>query len=96
MDTPKPGDFPVGSVESRAAMRLQLAKQAERPHLGFISHIPRPWREEDGDKGPKPKDWNEVPRIEQPTWLPGSLTLYVPSGMSEEEARKWFTQIVGS
>lgn len=27
MDTPKPGDFPIGSVESRAAMRLQLVNQ---------------------------------------------------------------------
>jgi hypothetical protein len=29
MGTPKPGDFPLGSVESRAAMRLQLSSERE-------------------------------------------------------------------
>ncbi len=31
MGTPKPGDFPIGSVESRAAMRLQLSTQKDGP-----------------------------------------------------------------
>jgi len=31
MDAPKPGDFPIGSVESRAAMRLQLSNKKDAP-----------------------------------------------------------------
>jgi hypothetical protein len=83
---PKPGDYPIGSVESRAAMRLQLSNQTAEPRLEIISYIPRPWR---GD-GPEPSDWNKVPRISEPqSWGDGLMQiLYVPSGMTAEEARK--------
>jgi hypothetical protein len=39
----KPSDFPIGSLESRAAARSQLAhKNDGRKRLRLISHIPRP------------------------------------------------------
>jgi len=83
MNTPKPGDFPIGSVESRAAMRLHLSsQQAPVPAMDIVSFIPRPWPGE----GPEPNDWNEVPRVEIPS--PDVQILYVPPGMTEEEARK--------
>ena len=86
MDAPKPGDFPVGSVESRAAMRLQLSNQGQKPCMEIVSRIPRPWR---GD-GPVPSDWNKVPRVSAPQpWGDGLMRiLYVPTGMAEGEARK--------
>jgi hypothetical protein len=56
---PKPGDFPLGSAESRAAARMAAEiRQDTRERLEFVSHIPRPWRGE----GPEPPDWNKVPR----------------------------------
>jgi hypothetical protein len=37
----KPEDFPIGSPESRAAARMQLARRNEsRKRLRLISHIP--------------------------------------------------------
>jgi len=87
MNTPKPGDFPVGSVESRAAMRLQLSKQSEESRvLEFVSHISRPWR----GRGAEPEDWNGAPRVsELQPWDDGQIRiLYVPRSMTEDEARK--------
>jgi hypothetical protein len=93
VNTPKPGDFPIGSVESRAAMRLQITEQGSRPHLAFISYVPRPWR----GNGPEPKDWNKVPRLNYLAdgWCPqdGRVSdktqcLYVPPNMTDDEARK--------
>ena len=85
MDTPKPGDFPIGSVESRAAMRLQLSNQTAEPRVEFISYIPRPWRGE----GPEPENWNKVPRVsDRDGWGDKTRCLYVPPNMTEEEARK--------
>jgi hypothetical protein len=87
MDAPRPGDFPIGSVESRAAMRLQLSNEGgARSCMDIISHISRPWR---GD-GPEPRDWNKAPRVSlsQP-WRDGLMRiLYVPDGMTAEEALK--------
>jgi hypothetical protein len=43
MDTPKPGDFPIGSVESRAAMRLQLVSLRDmRGRVEYHNNIRRP------------------------------------------------------
>ena len=87
MDTPKPGDFPVGSVESRAAMRFEILNQGQKPPCTeIVSRVSRPWR---GD-GPEPSDWNKVPRISEPqSWEDGLMQiLYVPPGMTEDEARK--------
>ena len=81
MGTPKPGDFPIGSVESRAAIRLQLSKQTDAVSCTeIVSRVSRPWR---GD-GPEPEDWNKVPRTSasQP-WGEGLMRiLYVPTGMA--------------
>jgi len=63
-------------------MRLQLSNEGIRSYIGLISHISRPWRGE----GPEPEDWNKVPRIDEHSSR--SLTLYVPRGMSLEEARR--------
>jgi hypothetical protein len=38
-----PGDFPIGSIESRAAMRLQLANRRDsRQRIEIVSNIARP------------------------------------------------------
>jgi len=87
VNTPRPGDFPIGSVESRAAMRFELSNQSNnRPCLLFVSYVPRAWR---GDR-PEPKYWNKAPRINAPQpWGDGLMRmLYVPPGMTTEEARK--------
>ena len=89
MDTPKPGDFPIGSVESRAAMRLQLSNQGQKSCImEIVSYISRPWLE-DGE-GPEPSDWNKAPRISAPQPCGDGLMriLYVPEGMTAEESRK--------
>jgi hypothetical protein len=86
MNTPKPGDFPIGSIESRAAMRLQLSNQRQKPCImEMLSHIPELWQ---GD-GPEPGDWNKVPRLELLPWGDRLMRfLYVPDGMTVDEARK--------
>jgi hypothetical protein len=75
MDTPKPGDFPIGSVESRAAMRLRLNQGDESQVIEIVSLIPRPGRD------------NTRPRV---TREKGNCfrILYVPPGMAEDEARE--------
>ncbi len=82
MNTPKPGDFPVGSVESRAAMRLQLSNQEAEVRVEFINYIPRPWRGE----GPEPENWNKAPRLT--VGRDKTYYLYVPPNMTPEEVRK--------
>ena len=86
MDTPKPGDFPIGSIESRAAMRLQLSNErGALSCMAIVSHIPRPWR---GDV-PEPRDWNKVPRVSvsQP-WGDGLMQiLYIPLGTPDDDRR---------
>jgi hypothetical protein len=82
--TLRPGDFPVGSLESRAAMRFQIANQRDAPpamEIVTVSTVPQPWL---GD-GPEPEGWNKVPRVER---SPEVQELYVPPGMTIEEARK--------
>jgi hypothetical protein len=84
VNTPKPGDFPIGSVESRAAMRFELSNQRDaEPQMEFISYIPRPWRGE----GPQPENWNKVPRLTV-NGRTNSRHLYVPPNMTDDEARK--------
>jgi hypothetical protein len=87
VDTPKPGDFPIGSVESRAAMRLQLLNEGNAPLLTeIISHVLRPRR----GGGPEPRDWNKAPRVGPWQDCGDRLMriLYVPAGMTADEARK--------
>ena len=79
----KPGDFPIGSVESRVAMRLQLSNErGARSCMVVVSHIPRPWRGE----GQEPADWNKVPRLgEQKRWGNGLMRiLFVPNNLTEK------------
>jgi hypothetical protein len=79
---PRPGDFPIGSVESRAAMRLQLKNQGDtRRRLEFVTNVCRPWRGE----GPTPEGWNKEPRV-GPWQDCGDVLMrmfYVPTGMAE-------------
>jgi hypothetical protein len=87
MDTPKPADFPIGSIESRAAMRFEILNQGQKPPcMEIVSRVSRPWY----GAGPEPSDWNKVPRISEPQpWGDGVMQiLYVPPGMTEDEARK--------
>ena len=39
---PRPGDFPLGSVESRAAARLALDQESGDRRIVIVSHVPRP------------------------------------------------------
>jgi len=80
---PGPGDFPVGSPESRAAARLLLSdRESARDRLEIISSIPRPERNGHRNDKPRATPWTETPD--------GRLVrfLYVPQGMTEESARK--------
>lgn len=49
----RPGDFPLGSVESRAAARFLFEHGSDEPEMVIIHHIQRPVR--DG----KPVDWTK-------------------------------------
>jgi hypothetical protein len=79
MDTPRPGDFPIGSIESRVAMRLQLANRRDSPRrIEIVSNIARP--DVDNAK-PHISPWSDFGDVLM-------RMLYVPAGMTEEEARK--------
>ena len=55
------GDFPLGSLESRAAARKRLEqKRNSKSRLEIVSNISRPWR---GD-GAEPASWNGEPRFD--------------------------------
>ncbi len=53
-DDPLPGDFPIGSVESRAAARAMLASGASGPpRFEIVHHVARPRRDaRPGHAGP--------------------------------------------
>ena len=84
----KPGDFPLGSPESRAAARmLAMSQQDTRKRVEIVTnvHMPCP------GKGPDPDPWND----EEPHFGPwrdcGDVLMrfvYVPDGMSFDETRK--------
>jgi len=43
---PKPGDFPIGSLESRAAARMRLIRLNDsRKRVRIIHNIPGPWED---------------------------------------------------
>lgn len=78
--TPRPGDFPPGSPESRAAARLRLEfMNDDRDRIKIVSHIPRPGV---NITRPHATQWAQ--------WDEGKLgrVLYVPHGMEESEARR--------
>jgi hypothetical protein len=81
--TLKPGDFPLGSAESRAAARMlaqQRETQGKRLEI-ILSSWMRPAR---GNDKPHATPW--IPHA----FEDGTLvrTLVVPEGMSAEEARR--------
>ena len=44
--TPRPGDFPLGSPQSKAAVRMQLAKiRTAQPRVTHVMFVPRPGRD---------------------------------------------------
>src|SRR5262245_17612633 len=44
--TPRPGDFPLGSPQSRAAVRMKLAKiRTAQPRVTYVMYVPRPNRD---------------------------------------------------
>jgi hypothetical protein len=44
--TPGPGDFPLGSPQSRAAVRMRLAKiRTAQPRLTYVMYVGRPNRD---------------------------------------------------
>jgi hypothetical protein len=80
---PRPGDFPVGSPESRAAARLMLSdRERERDRLELIHHVPRPERDGHSNEEPHATPWTET--------LDGRLmrVLYVPPAMTVDVARR--------
>jgi hypothetical protein len=83
---PRPGDFPVGSPESRAAARLMLRQRStESQRIEIITSIQRPAREW--------SDWTDKTKPYATPWsetTDGRLMrmLYVPSGMTAYEARR--------
>ena len=86
-DRPKPGDYQIGSPESRAAARMFAAnRQDMRTRIEYVSHIPRPWH---GEK-PEPKDWNKKPCVGPWQGCGDTLmrVLFVPDGMGAAEARR--------
>lgn len=56
----RPGDFEIGSSQSRAAARAMLAQaEARRKRIQIVTNVSLPWRGE----GPEPEGWGRVPRI---------------------------------
>ena len=85
-DMLKPGDFPLGSINSRAAMRMQLAnRQDTRRRIEIITNALFPWRGPD----PAPGSWGKEPHGQWQYFGDVLMRiLYVPPGMSVEEARQ--------
>ena len=79
-ETPKPWEFPVGSVESRASARIfNQRKNEERVRIEFVSNVARPHHD---NTKPHATPWADT--------IDGKLfrILYVPNGMRVEEARR--------
>jgi hypothetical protein len=80
----RPDEFPLGSAQSRAAARGVLeSRKIDAPRLEVINHIPRPNRDgQRDDTKPYAAPWQKIAN--------GQLMriLYVPTGMTEEEARR--------
>ena len=75
----RPGEFPLGSPESRAAARMFLNNQRDsRKRIEIVSNIARP--DLDNAK-PHVSPWSDFGDVLM-------RMLYVPAGMTEEEARK--------
>jgi len=77
---PRPGDFPIGSVSSRAAARRMLMERfQDRQRIEFVTNMRLP--HQDNTK-PHATPWSET--------TDGGLMrmLYVPLGMTADEARR--------
>ena len=86
----KPGHFPIGSPESRAAARMLAANRRDtRRRIEIVTNVHMPWYCE----GPDPDPWNdEEPHIGP--WRDFGDVLfrfvYVPDGISfAEYAASW-------
>jgi hypothetical protein len=75
----RPGEFPLGSPKSRAAARMLLKNHRDsRRRIELVSNIARP----DVDKAkPYMSPWSDFGDVLM-------RMLYVPAGITEEEARK--------
>jgi hypothetical protein len=88
MSSLKPGDFPLGSALSRAAARMLLNSQPDsRKRIEVITNVMFP--DLNGVLPDKAKPY-ATPWIGDDKML--MRILYVPEGMSEEEARKIFRE----
>ena len=80
----KPGDFPLGSALSRAAARMLVNNQADsRKRIEFVTNVL--FADPDDVLGDPAKPY-ATPWTGNDEYL--MRFLYVPEGMSEEEARK--------
>jgi hypothetical protein len=81
MDTPRPGNFPIGSPESRAAARMLMGSRRDnRKRIQFVTNVSFP--DHDGPPGDRSKlyvtPWTET--------QDGCLFrfVYVPNGTDDE------------
>ena len=84
----RPGDFPIGSPESRAAARMLAAnRQDTRKRIEIITNVRIPWHAE----GPAPDPWLDDELHIGPWQDWGDVLMrfvYVPDGMSGAEIRE--------
>jgi hypothetical protein len=85
VDTPKPGNFPICSLESRAAARMLMkSRQDNCKRIQFVTNVLFPYRDGPPRDSSKPyaTPWTET--------RDGGLMrfVYVPTGSDEETIRK--------
>lgn len=87
----KPGDFPIGSPESRAAARMLAANRPDtRRRIEIVTNVCFL----QDDEGRRPEGWNDKKHYVEPWRHCGDVLMrivYVPSGMSADEARDIFS-----
>jgi hypothetical protein len=93
----RPGDYALGSVESRAAVRAAVEQRRasqKRRELVIISSVPRPNYENDPDfdpMGPIVHDWQMADDgvLERVCWIPPGMTVEEAEGIcAEQKARR--------
>ena len=96
-----PGDYPVGSLESRAAARLQLARRIDaRKHVSIVNSIPRPRADNSRVNFDKWEEWPDdtlgrviyVPHV----WVkPGDATPACPDCGTPFKKTKEYPGMIG-
>ena len=87
MGNPKPGDFPIGSALSRAAARMLLKNQRDtRKRIELVTNVlfsspDFTDKQELDKKNPHASAWRDCGDVLM-------RILYVPPGMTEDEARR--------